>query len=55
MQTALMGATFGDEEQRCRAVMTVLDGVSRDELQRGLEEWLVRLDACTQRGGGYVA
>jgi histone-lysine N-methyltransferase SETMAR len=54
VKTALMGATFEDAEQLLQAVMAVLNGISRDELERVFEEWLVRLDACVQQGGDYV-
>jgi histone-lysine N-methyltransferase SETMAR len=54
LKTALMGATFEDAEQLLQAVMTVLNGISRDELERVFSEWLVRLDACVPQGGDYV-
>jgi hypothetical protein len=54
VKTALMGATFEDEDQLFQGVMHVLHRTPRDELEAVFDERLVRLDACIQRAGDYV-
>jgi hypothetical protein len=45
MKPTLMGAIFDDENQLCQVVMTVLDEISREQLERVCKEWLAGLDA----------
>jgi hypothetical protein len=54
VKTALMGATFEDEDQFFQGVMDVLHRIPRDEFEALFHEWLARLDACVQRAGDYV-
>jgi hypothetical protein len=50
----LNGAEFEDERQLLDAVIGVLNDITGDELESVFEEWVARLDACVQGGGGYV-
>jgi hypothetical protein len=54
VKTALIGATFEDEDQLFQGVMDLPHRISRDELEAVFDEWLVRLDACLQRTADYV-
>ena len=54
LKTALNGAEFEDEGELLDAVMSVLNGITRDELESVFGEWVARLDACIQGGGDYV-
>jgi hypothetical protein len=54
VKTALMGATFEDENQLFQDVMDMLHWIPGDKLEAVFDEWLVRLDTCIQRVGDYV-
>jgi hypothetical protein len=54
VRTALMEATFEDEDQLFQCVTDVLHRIPRDELESVFDQWLVRLEACIQRAGDYV-
>jgi hypothetical protein len=48
------GVEFEDERELLDAVMGVLNGITRDELESVFKEWVARLDACVQGGGDYA-
>jgi hypothetical protein len=43
---ALMVAAFADDDELLQGVMEVLNRISREELEAGFEEWLLKLDRC---------
>jgi hypothetical protein len=49
-----MGRTFNDENELFRCVIEMLKGISRDELEAVVQEWLVRFDTCILQSGDYV-
>jgi hypothetical protein len=53
LKMALMGAVFADD-QLSQSVMEVLNGISREEHEAPVQEWLLRLDRCIQKNGEYV-
>jgi hypothetical protein len=49
----LMSATFRNDNEPPQRGMAVLNGISREELEAVVRQWLGRLDRCIQRHGGY--
>jgi hypothetical protein len=53
-KTALIAATFEDEDQLFQGVMEMLHRIPRDDLKAVFDQRLVKLNTCIQRAGDYV-
>lgn len=55
LKSKLEGCVFASEEEVLEKVIDVLSQIEKDVFQSVYNEWILRLRACIERGGDYLA
>ncbi|KAH0789239.1 histone-lysine N-methyltransferase SETMAR-like protein [Histomonas meleagridis] len=54
VKNELKGSGFVSEDELFEAIKSILEKITRDELESVFREWERRLQACIDNGGDYI-